>query len=120
MTYAQFREHVAAKLMAIHPDIHDAGIKAVLHHLVHAVIAGDAQRAAIDFLTNERARPAWDQVERNWAWLEEHFGDDMVTLRALVQADSRADVARWHSLYEEVIGEPPPDDPIPPVGPLLP
>ena len=119
MTYSQFREHVAAKLMAIHPDINDAGIKAVLHHIVHAVIAGGAQRAAIDFLTNERARPAWDQVERNWAWLEENFGDDIVTLRAIVQADSRPDQARWQSLYEEVIGELPPNDPVSPEGPLL-
>ena len=58
MTYSQFRAHVAAKLMAIHPDIHDAGIKAVLQHIVHVVIADGAQRAAIDFLTDERARPA--------------------------------------------------------------
>jgi hypothetical protein len=119
MTHSQSREHVAAKLKATYPDVNDPEIKAVLHHIVHAVIAGDTQRAAIDFLTDECRHPKWDQVEGTWAWLEETFGDDIVTLRAIVKADERPYRARWQSLYEEMIGEPPPDDAVPPVGPLL-
>jgi hypothetical protein len=36
MTYPEFRAYIAANL----PDVHEADLKAVLHHLVMAAIAG--------------------------------------------------------------------------------
>jgi hypothetical protein len=115
MTYPEFRAYIAANL----PDVNEADLKAVLHHLVMAAIAGGTQRAALEFLTHESVRLPWERVEREWAWIEENFGDDIALLRAIMEADTRPDRARWQSLWEEVIGEPPPDNPILPGDPLL-
>lgn len=115
MTYTEFRAYMAGNL----PDVNEADLKAVLHYLVMAAVAGGTQRAALEFLTHERVRLPWERVEREWAWIEDHFGDDIARLRAIVEADTRPERARWQSLWDEVIGEPPPDDPVPPGRPLM-